>query len=82
MTVYYFDSLSDSLSGKHGWMSTDGSGHVKAGERPVQERKRRRFSRGKRGNAEGGTPGYSLIENVFGLASHLTLFSNCIDEIG
>jgi hypothetical protein len=49
----------------------DGSGRVKAGERPIQEKLRQEFVRGKRGNAEGGTPGYSLLENGFGLASYL-----------
>jgi hypothetical protein len=32
----------------------DGSGRVKAGERPIQEKLRQEMARGKKGNAEGG----------------------------
>lgn len=37
-------------------MSMDGSGHVKLRERPFQEKRRQEIGRGKKGNAEGGTP--------------------------
>jgi hypothetical protein len=60
MTVYFFDSLCDSLSGKHAWIVVDGSGRVKLRERPVQERWRREMARGKRGYAKGGTPQLSI----------------------